>query len=153
MGRSWRTDIKVRWGETDPMGIVFYPMFFTWFDHATHELFASSGRSLLARLREDGTSVPIAECGARFRAPVFADDELVVVSTAAEIRSRFFRIEHVVQRAGEEVATGFEIRVVARLGEGGRLEASRVPDELRAWLEDGGPASEAQWPDRTNEST
>jgi acyl-CoA thioester hydrolase len=117
------------------MGIVFYPSYFTWFDHATHELFASSGRSLLARLREDGTSVPIAECGAKFRAPVFADDELVVVSTVGEVRSRFFRIEHAVERDGEEVATGIELRVVARLGEHGRLESMRVPDDLRAWLE------------------
>ena len=126
------------------MGIVFYPTYLTWFDHATHELFASSGRTLLTRFREDGTSVPIAECGARFRAPVFADDELVVVSTAAEVRSRFFRIDHAVERAGEEVATGFERRVVARLGENGRLEVARVPEELRTWLEGGDPAPEAQ---------
>ena len=126
------------------MGIVFYPTYFTWFDHATHELFASSGRTLLTMLREDGTSVPIAECGAKFRAPVFADDELVVVSTAAEVRSRFFRIDHVVERAGEEVATGFELRVAARLGENGRLEVSRVPEELRTWLEGGDPAPEDQ---------
>jgi acyl-CoA thioester hydrolase len=138
MGRSWRTDVKVRWGETDAMGIVFYPSYFTWFDHATHELFASSGRSLMTRLREDGMSVPIIECGARFRAPVFADDELVVTSTAAEVRSRAFRIEHAVDRSGEQVATGFEVRVVASLGGGQRLEVGRVPDELRDWLEDRG---------------
>jgi acyl-CoA thioester hydrolase len=144
MGRSWRTEIKVRWGEADPMGIAFYPRYFTWFDHATHELFASSGRTLLRMLREDGTSVPIAECGAKFRAPVFADDDLVVVSTAAEVRSRSFRIDHVVQRAGEEVATGFELRVMARLGENGKLEVSRVPEALRTWLEGGDPAPEAQ---------
>jgi YbgC/YbaW family acyl-CoA thioester hydrolase len=134
MGRSHRTAVKVRWGEADPMGIVFYPTYFAWFDHATHELFASSGRSLMARVREDGTSVPIAECGARFRAPVFADDELDVVSTAAEIGSRFFRIEHVVERGGGQVATGFEVRVVARVADGGRLEVLPVPDDLRAWL-------------------
>ncbi len=144
MGRSWRTEIKVRWGEADPMGIAFYPRYFTWFDHATHELFASSGRTLLTMLREEGLSVPIAECGAKFRAPVFADDELMVVSTAAEVRSRFFRIEHVVERAGEEVGTGFEVRVVARLGENGRLEVARVPEGLRAWLEGVDPPPKAQ---------
>ena len=116
------------------MGIAFYPGYFAWFDHATHELFAASGRSLLTRLREDGLSVPLAECGARFRAPVFADDELVVISSAAEIRSRSFRLEHRVERSGEEVASGFELRVVARLGEGGRLEMTRMPDEMRDWL-------------------
>jgi YbgC/YbaW family acyl-CoA thioester hydrolase len=142
MGRSWRTPIKVRWGEADPMGIVFYPRYFTWFDHATHELFASSGRTLLTLLREEGVSVPIVECGAKMRAPVFADDELVVTSTAAEVGTRFIRIEHVVERGQEQVASGFEVRVVARVADGGRLEASRVPDALREWLAGEEPAAQ-----------
>jgi acyl-CoA thioester hydrolase len=120
------------------MGIVFYPTYFAWFDHATHELFAASGRTLLERLREDGLSVPIAECGAKFRAPVFADEELVVVSTAADVRTHTIRVEHRVERAGEEVATGFELRVCARLGADGRLEVVRLPDEVRSWLEASG---------------
>jgi acyl-CoA thioester hydrolase len=121
------------------MGIVFYPTYFAWFDHATHELFAASGRTLLDWLRTDGLSVPIAECGAKFRAPVFADEELVVVSTAADVRTHTIRIEHRVERGGDEVATGFELRVGARLGDAGRLEVVRLPDEMRAWLEAPGP--------------
>jgi acyl-CoA thioester hydrolase len=144
VGRSQRTTIKVRWGETDAMGIVFYPSYFAWFDHASHELFAASGRSLMTRLREDGVSVPISECGARFRAPVFADDELVVVSTATDVRSRSLRVDHAVERDGQQVATGFELRVVARLQEGGRLEITKMPDELRSWLEGEDPPPAAQ---------
>jgi acyl-CoA thioester hydrolase len=134
MGRSWPTTIRVRWGETDAMGIVFYPSYLAWFDHATHELFSSSGRGLMTRLREDGISFPIAECGARFRAPAFAGDELVVTATVAEVRSRSFRVEHRVEREGAEVAGGFELRVVARLEEDGTLAVQKMPDDLRAWL-------------------
>jgi acyl-CoA thioester hydrolase len=116
------------------MGIVFYPTYFAWFDHATHELFASSGRSLISRLREDGVSIPIAECGARFLAPVFADDELELTATVVEVQSRSLRVDHVAERAGAVVATGFENRVVARMDDG-RLQVCRMPDELREWLE------------------
>jgi acyl-CoA thioesterase FadM len=73
---------------------------------------------------------------------VFADDELVVTSTAAEIGTRFIRIEHVVERGQEQVASGFEVRVVARVADGGRLEASRVPDALREWLAGEEPAAQ-----------
>jgi 4-hydroxybenzoyl-CoA thioesterase len=135
MARSGSLRLTVRWGEADPMGIAFYPGTFAWFDEATHRLFATSGRTLAARLREDGLGVPIAECGARFRAPVFVDDELVVTSTVAEVGPRSFRIEHVVARDGEEVASGFEVRVAARREEDGRLAATPLPDDLRAWLE------------------
>lgn len=134
MGASRSTTIKVRWGETDAMGIVFYPTYLAWFDHATHELFASSGRDLMTRLREDGVSFPIAECGARFRAPVFAGEELVVTATVGEVRSRSFRVEHRVERDGAEVADGFELRVVASLEENGALAVRKMPPDLRAWL-------------------
>lgn len=138
MGRGHRTPITVRWGETDPMGIVFYPTYFAWFDHATHRMFASSGRTLLDRLRDEGISVPIAECGARFRAPVYADDELVVDSSAIEIEPTSFRMEHRIHRDGRIVATGFERRVVAHMGKEGRLEVLPMPDDLRAWLAEEG---------------
>jgi acyl-CoA thioester hydrolase len=104
MARSRSTAIKVRWGETDAMGIVFYPTYLAWFDHATHELFASSGRGLMERLRDDGISVPITECGARFHAPAFAGEELVVTATVAEVRSRSLRVEHRVEREGATAA-------------------------------------------------
>ena len=32
---------KVRWGDTDAAGIVFYPNFYKWMDEATHEFLAS----------------------------------------------------------------------------------------------------------------
>jgi acyl-CoA thioester hydrolase len=118
------------------MGIVFYPTYFAWFDHATHRLVASSGRTLLARLREDGVSVPIVECGARFRRPVFADDELVVVSTADRVEARSFTMNHRVERDGELVASGSERRVAARMLPTGRLEVTRMPDELATWLKE-----------------
>jgi acyl-CoA thioester hydrolase len=135
MARSRATTIKVRWGETDAMGIVFYPTYLAWFDHATHELFASSGRGLMERLREDDISIPITECGARFRAPVFAGEELVVTATVGEVRSRSLRVEHLVERDGAEVATGFELRVVASLDPAGKLTVRQMPADLRAWLE------------------
>jgi acyl-CoA thioesterase FadM len=72
---------------------------------------------------------------------VFADDELDVISTPTEVRSRSLRVEHVVERAGQEVATGFELRVAARLDEAGRLEITKMPEELRAWLEGDDPPS------------
>ena len=122
------------------MGIVFYPTYFAWFDHATHRLFASSGRTLLARLREDGISVPIVACGARFRRPIFADDELVVVSAAERVEARSFTMEHRIERDDELVATGFERRVVARMLATGRLEVTAMPDELRTWLSEAATA-------------
>ena len=64
-------EMKVRWSEADPAGIVFYPRFFEWFDLATEALFESLGlpwAEIFPKYRVVG--VPIMESSARFRSPV-----------------------------------------------------------------------------------
>ncbi len=46
--------IEVRWGECDPFHIVFYPNFFTWFDHCTWKLFAAAGLTPEVTYRDYG---------------------------------------------------------------------------------------------------
>lgn len=128
-------NVRVRWGEADAMGIVFYPNFFAWFDQAAHELLRGPGTSMASLMERGGYAMPIIESGARFNAPAFYDDDLVVISTVTNLGSRSFRLEHVVERDGTTIAKGFEIRVLARRhASGGRLEVERIPDDVRAWL-------------------
>jgi YbgC/YbaW family acyl-CoA thioester hydrolase len=135
MGRTGTFRLRVRWGEADAMGIVFYPNFFTWFDQATHELIRGPEQDLLSLLRDGGLSVPIVQTGARFLAPAFYDDDLVVTSTIALVRSRSFRVEHTVERGDVRIATGFEARVAARRSpDTDRLEVVPLPEDLRSWL-------------------
>ncbi|MGQ0670632.1 MAG: acyl-CoA thioesterase [Actinomycetota bacterium] len=136
MGRTSTITLRVRWGEADALGIVFYPNIFGWFDMASHELLRGPGQSIGSLLHEGGYSVPIVESGARFLAPAFYDDELVVASTVAALRSRSFRVEHRIDRGDQPIATGFEVRVVARRhpGSPGQLETTSIPEGLRSWL-------------------
>lgn len=117
------------------MGIVFYPNILSWFDQAAHELMRGPDQAMASFMTETGCAMPIAECGARFHAPVHYDDELVVVSSVVDLRARSFRLEHVLERDGEPLATGFEIRVVTRRdAASGRLETREIPERIRAWL-------------------
>ena len=135
MGRMSRTAFRARWGESDPIGIVFYPNILSWFDQAAHELMRGPDQTMASFMSETGYAMPIAECGARFHAPVHYDDELVVVTSVVDLRTRSFRLEHVLDRDGEQLATGFEIRVVARRDAvSGRLETLEIPEHVRAWL-------------------
>jgi len=126
-GRSSKTELRVRWGETDAAGIVFYPNYYAWFDVATHEL-------LRGGPQHKGFGLPIVESGATFRAPLFPDDLFVVETTVAEVRSKAIRLEHTIRRGETLIATGFEARVYVKiLGHG--IETTPIPDDLRAWLQ------------------
>lgn len=127
------TTVRVRFGETDAAGIVYYPTFFTWFSLGTDALLRKDGETL--RDAEGGPlwPLPTVNCGATFSAPLFYDDEIVVRSTVAEIGSRSFKVEHVISRNEREVARGFEVRVYVRR-DANRLSAVPLPDDLRARL-------------------
>ncbi len=139
--RESRTTFRVRFGETDSAGIVFYPNFFVYFDLATHELFRGSPIGLADQMRGGGFGIPIVECGARFVAALFHDDEITIVTRVAEVRTRALRVEHEVFRAGALCASGFEARVYGRKKpDGSGLELAPIPADLAAWLRNDDPA-------------
>lgn len=124
-GRTSTVELRVRWGETDAAGIVFYPNYYVWFDVATHELLREQARS--------GFGFPLIESGARFHAPLFPDQTFTIESRIAEVRTKAIRLEHTVRRDETLIATGFEARVFAKLLPHG-IEAAQIPDDLREWM-------------------
>ena len=123
-------DVKVRWSEADPAGIVFYPRFFEWFDLGTEALFEALGlpwRELFPAERIVG--VPIVETGARFASPVRYGDEVRIETTVSEVREKTFRVEHEISVGGRRCAIGFEVRAWVAQPEspGGALAARPIP--------------------------
>ena len=130
-------DVKVRWSEADPAGIVFYPRFFEWFDLGTEALFEALDlpwRELFPAERIVG--VPIVETGARFASPVRYGDEVRIATTVSEVREKTFRVEHEISVGGRRCATGFEVRAWVAQPEspGGALAARPIPPRVAARL-------------------
>lgn len=135
-GRRAECRFRVRWGETDPFGIVFYPTFYAWMDQATHEFFRTPTTSFADLFEQAGYALPIVEASCRFRVPARYDDELTVTSSVTAIRGRSFRIDHVFTRDGTVLAAGFEARAFAQADptDATRLSTAPLPEVLRAYL-------------------
>jgi len=128
---------RVRFGETDAAGIVFYPTFFAWFDVGTTGLLrAALGGELNGAHGRPRFPVPIVETGARFVAPLHFDEPIAIRSTVTELGTSSLRVEHVVLRGDVECARGFEVRVLIQSGEDGGIRAMPLPPDLRAALAD-----------------
>lgn len=129
----WRT--RVRFGETDAAGIVFYPTYFAWFDTGTQGMLRvgeAPGRDERGAPR---FPFPLVECGATFLAPLQFDEEIEVVSTVAALGESSLRVEHEVRTlAGKTCARGFEQRVFVSLANG-RPAKAPIPPDLRARLD------------------
>lgn len=130
-------DIRVRWSESDPAGIAFYPKFFEWYDTSCAALFESLGLPwpvLFPQYQIVG--VPIVECGSRFTSPVRWGDTMQVTSTIAWVKAKTFRVEHEVTVGGRHCASGFDVRAwVGRpLSPEEPLRARPIPAEIVAQL-------------------
>lgn len=135
MGAQSILRTRVRFGETDAAGIVYYPTYFTWFDTGTFGLLREGDTPARDQRGAPKYPLPIVECGATFVAPLQFDEEIEIVSTVATIGESSLRVEHEVRTlAGAVVARGFERRVFVALAEG-KLGKAPIPPELRARLE------------------
>jgi acyl-CoA thioester hydrolase len=72
------TRLRVRYAETDQMGVVYHANHLIWFEVGRVELLRELGFSYRDMEREDGRYIAVAEVTCRYRAPVFYDDEIVV---------------------------------------------------------------------------
>jgi len=76
-------DIRVRYKETDKMGVVYHSNYFTWFEIARIALLDELGCPY-ADLEKDGFFLPVLSCDATFHQPAFFDDRLTVDDTKLE---------------------------------------------------------------------
>ena len=136
--KSYRHQVAVHWGDTDPAKIVFYPNYFSWFDESTRMLFDSVGLdwdTLLARYGVTG--LPIVEANARFISPSRFRDQLTVESQIGKWNDKTLVVNHVIFNGSTRAVEGYEIRVwtMPREGDPARLKAAPIPAEIKAAFE------------------
>lgn len=130
--RTSTTTARVRYPETDRMGVAHHTHYFVWFELGRTELMREAGCAYGALEDGEGVFFPVVEAAATYKASARYDDRIDIETrlTAAEgVRVRF---DYVVRRAGggPVLATGHTVH--ASCGRDGR--PIRLPDDLRARL-------------------
>lgn len=98
-------DFRVRYAETDQMGVVYHANYFIWCEIARTELIRRRGSSY-AELERDGVLLAVADASMRYHAPARYDDMIRAEAWLEEVRSRTvtfgYRILRVVEGAEPE---------------------------------------------------
>jgi acyl-CoA thioester hydrolase len=127
------TDIRVIYGDTDQMGVVYYANYLRYFEAARNEFIRAKGlryRDFEARFE---LRLPVSEARVSYRAPALYDDLLRVEISLAELRRASARFDYRIVRDGEVLATGATVHACVDLA--GRVR--RLPPELVAALSAG----------------
>lgn len=96
-------DFRVRYAETDQMGVVYHANYFVWCEIARTELIRRRGTSY-AELERQGVILAVAEASMRYRAPARYDDLIRAEAWLEEIRSRTITFGYRILRLDEQGA-------------------------------------------------
>ncbi len=96
------TRLRVRYAETDQMGVVYHTNHLIWFEVGRVELMRQMGFSYRDLEQDEGRFIAVAEVKCRYRAPVYYDEEVIVRTRLKNVRSSVVVFSYELVRAQDE---------------------------------------------------
>jgi acyl-CoA thioester hydrolase len=123
------TRLRVRYFETDQMGVVHHANYLVWMELARVEWCDARGFRYRDMEQEAGVFLAVVETGCRHHRPAHFDDQICVRTTLAEANSRLSRFEYEIVRcpSGEVLATGFTKHICVDRA----MQRARIPEKYR----------------------
>ena len=134
-----RTRVRVRYADTDRMGVVYYANYFVWFEVGRTEWLRHSGWSYREMEREGGVQLPVIEAHCEYRQPARYDDEVDIDARATLLTPVRVRFDYTLTRAADAVVLAEGHTVHAAVDRNGR--PCRLPERVRDSLAHAGQAS------------
>src|ERR1700760_2606194 len=92
LGRGYgETPVRVRYAETDQMGVVYHANYLVWFEIGRVEFIRDMGLDYSAMEREEGALIAVVEATPRYKAPARYDDQLIIRTRLAGVRGPIVR--------------------------------------------------------------
>jgi acyl-CoA thioester hydrolase len=97
------SSVRVRYAETDQMGVVYHANYLVWFEIGRVDFIRTLGMDYRAMEREDGVGIAVADLSARYKAPARYDDELVIETRLLRVRGPIIRFGYRVVRVEDDL--------------------------------------------------
>ena len=124
------TLLRVRYADTDQMGVVYYANYLVWMEVARVELCKTLGFRYKDMERHDGVLLAVIDAQCRYRYPARFDDEVVIETTVAQASTRGVEFHYEMRLAdgNRRLASGSTRHIFCNR----ELEPVRLPEKYRA---------------------
>lgn len=128
--------VRVRYAETDQMGIVYYANYLIWFEIGRVELLRSLGHAYSQLESDHDCILPVVEATCRYRAPARYDDEILIETRPAMLRGAVLKFAYRILRKAPDgaepqlLAEGETVHVVCD----DKLKKKNLPEHYAAAL-------------------
>jgi len=121
------TRLRVRYAETDKMGVVYHANFVIWFEVGRVELLRQLGFQYSDMEKDDNCHIPVVDLRVRYKAPAQYDDEIVVRTQIKNVRSSLLHFSYEVFREADRtlLATGETMHIIVD----NKLERTTLPEK------------------------
>jgi len=123
--------VRVRYAETDQMGVVYYANFFIWFEVGRADLLRAAGWNY-REMEADGFSLPVIEAHCTYRVAAKYDDEIDVRTSGVLLSPVRVQFTYEVVRTADASTLATGTTVHATLDRAGR--PCRLPERVRTLL-------------------
>ena len=123
-----RTRVRVRYAETDRMGVAYYANYFVWFEVGRTDWLRHTGWTY-REMEGDGVSLPVIEAQCEYRQPARYDDEIEIATRGTLVTQVRVRFDYQLTRAEDQTAIAAGHTVHAAVDRGGR--PCRLPARVR----------------------
>ena len=119
--------LRVRYAETDQMGVVYHSNHFVWFEIGRVELLRQLGFSYRDMEQNDDCFIAVVDARCRYRAPARYDDELIVRTHLKNVRESVIHFGYELVRVGDGLllADGETTHIVTNA----KMEIASLPDK------------------------
>jgi acyl-CoA thioester hydrolase len=107
---SHTTEMRVRYHETDKMGVVNHISHFRWFEVGRAELLRSLKMSML-QLEKAGCFLVLKEAKCEYKSPAWYDDLIKIETKVVEVREKGVKFHYSIVRGETVLAEGYTIHV------------------------------------------
>ncbi|RRA50160.1 thioesterase family protein [Acidipila sp. EB88] len=125
---KFTTTLRVRYSETDQMGVVYHGNYFAWFEVGRVELLRSLGFSYQELEAQDDCILPVVEASCRYRRPARYDDLLTLATSVKALRGSIVVFTYKLYVGEVLLAEGETKHVVVD----GALQQRRLPERHHA---------------------
>ncbi len=120
--------VRVRYAETDQMGVVYYANYVVWFEIGRTDLLRQNGWSY-REMEVDGYSLPVIDAQCAYKASAKHDDEIEVRTSGGMLSPVRVKFSYEVVRAADAVTLATGSTVHATIDRNGR--PCRLPERIR----------------------
>jgi acyl-CoA thioester hydrolase len=120
--------VRVRYAETDQMGMVYHANHFIWFEIGRVELMRQLGFTYRDMEREHGCLIPVVDARCRYKAPARYDDEIIVRTHLKNVRESVIHFGYQLVRASDNqvLAEGETTHMIINA----KMEAATLPPHI-----------------------